>query len=578
MYSRIIIDRHVPIPMRDGTLLHADIYRPDTTDKVPVILSRTPYEKGGLLNFSFTMNPIRAVEYGYAVVFQDVRGRWMAEGNFYPYRHEIDDGYDSVEWLAAQPWCSGEVGMVGGSYIGATQWLAALAQPPHLKAIVPKITTSNYYGGWTYQGGAFELGFILSWTIGSLATDTARRMGKSDSLAELLVEADRFTQYYDYLPLKSVPILRDSEAAHYYFDWLDHPTYDDYWKPSALKERYGDVQVPALNVGGWHDLFLGGTLENFTRMQREGGSETARKGQRLLIGPWSHGVFTGLFPDHNYGAHSGEEGIDHTMVQLRYFDYFLKGIDNGVDTDAPVRLFIMGTNEWRNENEWPLARTQYTPWYLHGDGRSALREGILSPNAPADEPPDAYLYDPANPTPSIGGPTLHFGNVIGVDAGPKDQRSTETRPDVLVFSSDVLTEPVEVTGPLKVVLYAATSAPDTDFVAKLTDVFPDGASKILNEGIIRARYRQGTDAERPITPGEVYEYTIDVIATSNVFLPGHRIRLDICSASFPRFDRNLNSGKPHGTDTLDDAIIARQTIYHDSARPSHILLPIIPQA
>ncbi len=577
MYSRVLVDLHVPIPMRDGTLIHADIYRPDTTDQVPVILSRTPYEKGALLNYSFTINPVRAVEYGYAVVFQDTRGRWMAEGDFYPYRHESEDGYDSVEWLAAQPWCSGAVGMAGGSYIGATQWLTALAQPPHLKAIAPEITTSNYYDGWTYQGGAFELGFILQWAL-TLATDTARRMNQPDVGARMLTEIDGVTRLYEHLPLKTVPLLTDSGTANYYRDWLDHSTYDDYWQATAVKEVYNHVRVPALNIGGWYDLFLGGTLENFTRMQQEGGSPEARQGQRLLIAPWTHGVFTGLIAGQNYGAESGKDGIDHTMTQLRFFDHFLKGASSTPQSDAPVRLFIMGANQWRDEQEWPLARTQYVPWYLHGDGRSALHEGTLSPSAPADEPPDAYLYDPANPTPSIGGPTLHFGHLIGLDAGPMDQRPIESRPDVLVFTSEVLEQPLEVTGPLKVVLYAATSAPDTDFVAKLTDVFPDGASRLLNEGIIRARYRQGTDQARPITPVEVYEYTIDLIATGNVFLPGHRIRLDIGSASFPRFDRNLNSGKPLGEDTLADAQIAQQTIYHDSLRASYILLPIIPQA
>lgn len=573
MYSRILVERAVPIPMRDGIRLTADIYRPDTDQKVPVILSRTPYDKGSIRNYDFTLNAIRAAEQGYAVVYQDTRGRWQAEGDFYPFIYEMEDGYDSVEWLAAQPWCSGPVGMVGGSYIGATQWLTAIAQAPHLKAIAPNITSSDYYEGWAYQGGAFQLGAMLFWNVPTLAADRASRAGKMRTVERLLIESDNLIPHYEHLPLKTVPILHDDGLSSYYFDWLDHPTYDSYWKAIAVKEHYGRVNVPVLNMGGWYDLFLMGTLENFVRMQREGGSPASRYGQRLLIGPWSHGAFTGLFPDYNYGIMSGQDVIDITAIQLRFFDYHLKSLTNGLAEEPPVRIFVMGENKWRDENEWPLARAQYTPWYLHSDGH----EGTLSPAAPADEPADSYVYDPHNPTPTIGGSTFMAGLLLGIHAGPKDQRLAESRPDVLVYSSDVLTQPLEVTGPLKLRLYAATTAPDTDFVARLCDVFPDGTSRLLAEGIIRARYRQGTDQARPIIPNEVYEYPIDLVATSNVFLPGHRVRLDIMSASFPRFDRNLNSGRPLGEDTLAEAQAAQQTIFHDSSRPSHILLPMIPR-
>jgi len=555
--------------MRDGVHLTADIYRPDTDQKVPAILSRTPYDKGSLRNFDFTLNAIRAAEQGYAVIFQDVRGRWLAEGDFYPFTSEVEDGYDSVEWVAAQPWCSGPVGMVGGSYIGATQWLAAIAQAPHLKAIAPNITSSDYYEGWAYQGGAFQLGAMLFWNVPTLASDRAARGGNMQRVEHLLIEGDDLMPHYEHLQLKTLPILQEDGLSSYYFDWLAHPTYDSYWKAIAVKERYGQVNVPVLNLGGWYDLFLMGTLENFVRMQSEGGSPAARSGQRLLIGPWSHGAFTGLFPDFNYGVMSGQDVIDISAIQLRFFDYHLKGLTNGLTDEPPVRIFVMGSNQWRDEQEWPLARTQYTPWYLHG-------EGNLSPAVPAEEAADSYVYDPRDPTPTIGGSTFMAGLALGIHAGPKDQRPAEARPDVLVYSSEVLTQPLEVTGPLKVTLYAATSAPDTDFVARLCDVYPDGASRLLAEGIIRARYRQGTDQARPITPNEVYEYTIDLVATSNVFLPGHRVRLDIMSASFPRFDRNLNNGKPLGEDTLADAQTAQQTIFHDSSRPSHILLPVIP--
>jgi putative CocE/NonD family hydrolase len=321
-----------------------------------------------------------------------------------------------------------------------------------------------------------------------------------------------------------------------------------------------------------------GTLENYIRMQKEGGSREAREGQRLLMGPWSHGVFSGLFPEVDYGFLSGQDVIDITAIQLRFFDHHLKGLDNGPTEEPPVHIFVMGKNEWRFEREWPLARAQATPWYLHSDGRAANEGGMLSPVMPVMESSDSYVYDPHDPTPTVGGPTLMHGLLIGLNAGPRDQRPVEARPDVLVYTSDVLDKPLEVTGPLKVTLYAASSAPDTDFIARLCDVFPDGRSLVLAEGIIRARYRQGFDRARPVVPGEVYEYSIDLGATSNVLLPGHRLRLDIASSSFPRFDRNLNSGKALGEDTLADAQSAQQIIFHDSSRPSHILLPVIPQS
>jgi putative CocE/NonD family hydrolase len=575
MSTRLLLERDVVMPMRDGVTLKADIYRPDATQPVPAILSRTPYSKESLLNHSLTLDAFRGAEAGYAIVFQDTRGRWDSEGEFYPYRHEIEDGYDSVEWLAAQPWCSGAVGMVGGSYIGATQWLAAIGQPPHLGAIAPNITSSEYYEGWTYLGGAFRLATMLFWVVSSLATDTARRRGMNDEMLRLALASERLDERdYGHLPLKELPLLRDSGLASYYFDWLDHPGSDDYWQQFTVKRHYGKIQVPAYNLGGWFDIFVGGTLENFVRMQQEGGSEAARKGQRLLMGPWSHGVFSGLFPDYNFGLVSSQDVIDITALQLRFFDYHLKGIDNGLADEAPVRLFVMGENRWRDEWEWPLARTRYEAWYLHSDGK-ASGGGELSPQAPSEEPTDSYLYDPRDPTPTAGGFTMIHGLMVGIHAGPHDQRTVEARPDVLVYTSTILEQPLEATGPLTFVLYAASSAPDTDFIIHLCDVHPDGAARILAEGIIRARYREGKDKARLLTPGEVYEFKIDLAGTSHVFLPGHRIRVDVMSSSFPNFDLNLNSGGIVGEEALSAARPALQTVYHDGARASHIVLPVI---
>lgn len=580
MTNRVLVDRNVPISMRDGNVLRADVYRPDTDAPVPAIISRLPYNKDVLLNQTFAIHAIRAAEAGFAVVYQDSRGRFQSEGEFYPFVHEGRDGYDTVEWVAVQPWCDGAVGMTGASYFGATQWLAAAEQPPHLKAICPIVTTSEYYEGWTYQGGAFQLGFTLLWTLNDLASETARRRaltGETDpkEMVRLLLATDRMDAQYRHLPLSDLPVLRESEAAHFYSDWIAHATNDEYWQSIAINRRYNQIRVPAYNIGGWYDLFLHGTLENFARMRGEGGTETARIGQRLMIGPWAHGAFSGTYPDHSFGIFSSADLVDLTNLQLAFFAHHLKGEGNDIDQEPPVRIFIMGENRWRDEKEWPLARTRYTPWYLHSDGNAGNAGGVLSPKNPGEEAWDVYLYDPRDPTPTIGGPTFLPGLLLGANAGPKDQSLAEARRDVLVYTSPPLEEPVEVTGPLTVTLYAATSAPDTDFVVRLCDVYPDGASRILAEGILRTRFRDGYDRPRPIEPDQVYEYKINLVATSNLFQIGHRIRVDVTSSSFPRFDRNPNTAGTLGQDGPEDLQPALQTIFHDSERPSHILLPVI---
>ena len=582
MFSRLIVERNVAVPMRDGVLLRADVYRPETNQPVPAIVARLPYNKDALNMMIHAIQPVRAAEAGFAVVYQDTRGRYASEGEFYPFRHETQDGYDTVEWVAAQPWCSGAVGMTGASYFGATQWLTAIAQPPHLKAIFPVVTTSEYYESWTYQGGAFQLGFTLLWTLQALAADTSMRQaaaGEADpeEWVRLITGADALDDLYQYLPLSRLPLLKESKAADYYFDWIAHANDDEYWQSIAVNRHYDKVRVPAWNVGGWYDLFLHGTIENFVRMRKEGGSEVARQGQRLLIGPWAHGNLTNFYPEHNFGIMSDSAIVDFTALQLEFFGHYLRGDHNGIEKSPPVRIFVMGENRWRDENEWPLARIRYERWYLHGDGQGGSSGGALSPESPADEPADTYLYDPRNPTPTVGGPTFLPGLHVAANSGPRDQREGEARPDVLVYTSAPLERPVEVTGPLTAILYASTSAYDTDWVVRLCDVYPDGASRILAEGILRASYRDGYGQRKPVAPNQVVEYRINLVATSNLFQPGHRIRVDICSASFPRFDRNAGTGNPPGVDKLADLWPALQTVHHDAERPSHIVLPIIPR-
>jgi putative CocE/NonD family hydrolase len=545
-------ERELAVPMRDGTVLRADAYLPDGDEPVPAVVCRTPYNRSFPLTPMAALDPERATEAGIALVVQDVRGLYDSEGDFSPFFSEGDDGYDTVEWVAAQPWCDGNVGMTGRSYPAATQWRAALERPPHLRAISPVVVGSDYYSGWIYQGGAFQLGFNLFWV--HLMTDPKGR-GSLD-------------QHFRHLPVTNPPLLEESPAGVFYREWVAHPTYDEHWRRLSIRGRYGDVEVPAFIVGGWFDVFLGGTLENFAGLRDEGGSEEAREQTRLLIGPWAHGSAFGAYPDHSFKEYGPDDRIDLAEQQLRFFAAHLRGEPD--DAATPIRIFVMGANEWRDEREWPLARAESVPWYLRADG-------LLSPEPPdAGEEPDEYTYDPRDPAPTIGGPTSLPAKFMRQNAGPLDQAPVEKRDDVLVYSSEPLAEPMEVTGPLELVLHAATSGPDTDWIAKLCDVDEEGRSRILAEGVLRARYREGFDEARPVEPDRAYEYEIDLIATSNVFAAGHRIRLDVTSSSFPRFDRNANTGLPLGEDTEDTLTAARQRVFHDAERPSHLLLPVVP--
>jgi putative CocE/NonD family hydrolase len=569
----VTFERNVPTPTRDGTVLSADVYLPQPEGRYPVLLQRTPYDKT-LPAIGLMADPLRLAGAGYAVVVQDTRGRWSSEGEFRLFRDEIEDGYDAVEWCAAQPWSNGRVGMYGVSYVGVTQWLAAMARPPHLVTIMPALSAASAHNGWTHRGGAFELGFNLSLTLLFFALETAAKAAAPPGrIAEIVAAIDDLPGSFARLPPRDQPALAD--IAPYYFDWLDHPDDDEFWSPWKIEDSYGRVEVPALHIGGWYDIFLDGTIRNFVGMRSEGATPEARRGQKLVVGPWSHGIpwLANPVGDVDFGLASTGAAAELEALQLRWCEYWLKGVDNGVLDEPPVRIFVMGANVWRDEYEWPLARTSFDDYFFHSGGRanSCHGDGLLTREVPGAEPPDGYTFDPRDPVPTRGGglccsPGYNRG-------GAFDQRCVEARSDVLVYTTPPLVEDVEVTGPIRVTLWASSSARDTDWTAKLVDVEPDGFARNLTDGIIRARYRDSFAAPSLLEPDAIYRYEIDLPETSNLFRAGHRIRVEISSSNFPRFDRNPNTGRRVAAD--GELRCAAQRVYHDGEHPSGIRLPVI---
>jgi len=558
----VVVERNVEARMRDGIVLRADVYRPDKDGKFPVLLERTPYNKSGELNFGRV-----AAARGYVVVVQDVRGRYTSDGEWYTFKHESDDGYDTVEWAAALPYSNGKVGMFGGSYVGATQMLTAIAHPPHLAGIFPVVTASNYHDGWTYQGGAFEQWFNESWTSG-LAQDTLNRKVEAATNAR---------ESIDKLPLTTYPLFNFDAAqatslanlAPYFLDWLRHPSYDDYWKRWSIEEHYPDIQVPTYVVAAWYDIFQGGSLRNYLGITQHGGSEAARTKSRLLVMIGGHAGGGPKIGEVDFGKQSV---VDEDPLMLTWYDMLFKGEDNALAHEKPVKLFIMGRNEWSQESSWPPAGVRPTAYYLHsaGHANSLDGDGALSTSASGPDSVDHFSYDPANPAPTVGGPLCCDSQHQA--PGAFDQRKVESRPDVLVYTTPAFDRDYEVTGPVALDLYAGSSAVDTDFTAKLVDVGPDGFARNLTEGIVRARYRDSQETPQLMQPGKVYKFHIDLWSTGNVFLTGHKLRLEISSSNFPRFDRNLNTGQPAAESA--NYVKADNTVYHDRAYPSALTVAV----
>ena len=573
----IVKESDVPAKMRDGTTLYADVYRPDAEGKFPVLLLRLPYGKQFISDFG---DHEFFVPRGYVVVIQDGRGRFSSEGDFTPLENEPLDGYDTVEWAARLPWSDGKVGTIGQSYLGATQYLMSWTAPPSLRCQVPVSAAADFHSGWVHDvGGALVHGWAIPYAI-FMARDTIDRMGLKDDLWPQIREhlerpinfANPFTpEAYRHLPLMDWADML-SDVAPYLRDYLANADDGEYWWKINGLRKLEDVDVPMLHVSSWYDIFSRDGTIMFNGLKSRAATPEARGGQRLLLGPWGH-----LFPytsPTTKGAGEADFGdaslLDLHEYELDFLDYWLKDVDEGWDQRAPIRMFTMGRNEWRDEYEWPLARTQWTPLYLDSDADANTLDGggRLSHETAADSLPDSFVYDPADPVPTTG------GNLLVLPIGAYDQREVEARPDVLVYTGDVLQSEMEVTGPIEVVLYVETSALDTDFTAKLVDVRPDGYAQNIIDGMIRCRYRESRQDPTPMTPGELTEVKIDLWATSHVFAEGHKVRVEISSSNFPRFDRNLNTGGDQATGTTWE--VAHQRVHHNGRYRSHIMLPVIP--
>ena len=548
---RVLLD--VKVPMRDGVRLSTSIYLPPTADPHPVVLVRTAYNRVG-------MQPGPFVKCGLALVVQDCRGRYDSAGECYPFTSEAEDGYDTLEWIGQQPWCNGSIGMFGDSYLAATQFYAAPLGSRYLKALNPRFMAGDPWKRAYYCDGAFSLALTWSW----LCFETSART--SQAAAMPLFDVRRLLHH---LPIVSLDEASGAGVVPAYRDYVTHSQYDEHWKVLDIRDRYSRYTAPALLTGGWYDNYPAEAVRVFCGLRRHAPTPELRDAHRLLIGPWTHGVNPATsLGELDFGAGSLVEN-DATN---RWLDCLLHDGDPADFQQAPVRLFVMGSNQWRDFSDWPPPGTRSLPFYLRSSGR-------LSQALPEAESPDGYTYDPENPAPTLGGNhsvgPYNPGLYEFVKPGPYDQRPVEERNDVLVYTSDVLQQDLEVIGPVTVELYAATSTPDTDFVARLTDVYPDGRSINIAEGVIRARFREDVwGTPKLLEPGQTCAYTIDLQVTANLFAKGHRIRLQITSSNFPLWDRNLNSGRDPATDT--EIRIAEQIIHHDRAHPSCLRLPVVP--
>jgi putative hydrolase, CocE/NonD family len=553
----------IEVPMRDGIRLRGVLYRAGGEPR-PALLVRNPYGEP----MARTIPVLPFLDAGFNVLVQYCRGTGGSEGELRTFENEAADGLDTIAWLRGQPWCDGRIAMFGMSYLGMCQLAVSGHRPEGLVAIVPIVAPDDYRDGLAFRQGAFQLGQALGWHLMKAAQQLGEAAGRGEDVSAAFAALGRLAAdipaAYRRLPLTDRPGLTD--ALPTWRTWLEKENEPDYWRSISYADRRARTAVPGLHIGGWFDLFLRGTIGNYTTIVAGADPEVARR-QHLIIGPWPHADQSGVTGEVVYDGGSAQ-AIGLEEQQLRFLREVLAGEPTSL---PPVQIYVMGADRWRVENEWPLARTDWQTWYLSADGtltREPPAEGELE-----------YVHDPHDPVPTVGGAILMTGSPDGglsYQPGSRDQRVLDGRRDILRFTSPVLDRDVEVTGPLTVELYAATSAADTDFTAKLIDVHPDGRAMWVADGIVRARYRDGMDIPSPVVPGEVYAYRIDLGATSQVFKAGHRIRVDIASSNFPCYDRNSGSGKPAGQVTEDDFVTAVQRVCFGPGRPSAIRLPVIP--
>jgi len=541
--------------MRDGVKLSSDIYLPDARGKFPVLITRSPYMTVEGFQKRFSEEAKFFARQGYAFVIQDCRGKNDSEGTFHPFFDDPTDGFDTLNWCAKQEWSNGKLGTIGASYQAWNQWAAATQNPPNLRAMVSIVALPDPVLNVPFQNGALVL-----WMAEWMATVDGKK-----NTAPSIYDA---SELFNHLPLRTMDERFGRKESSIWQNWIRHPSADDYWKHSFYQDKFSQIDLPVLHISGWYDDDLIGTHINYTSMRKSAKSENARNNQKLIIGPWPHHVnVTRQLATIDFGQSAL---IDLRKIELEWFDYWLKDIENGIMKQPKVDIFTMGSNEWRKGESWPLERTQYVEYFLHSNGRANTSTGdgkLSSTKANKEEPCDSYRYDPADSCPNI------YDTSAMAAEGPFDQRPIERREDVLVYSTPVLDANLEVTGPVRVKLFASTSARDTDFWTQLVDVFPNGYSMHLTEGIIRARYRNSLEKPELMEPEKVYEFDIDLWITSNVFQRGHRVRLDVSSSSFPKYDRNPNTGNQFGADTTLN--VADQRVYHNERHPSHILLPVI---
>ncbi|MBW2465498.1 MAG: CocE/NonD family hydrolase, partial [Deltaproteobacteria bacterium] len=573
MTHNIIVERDVMVTMRDGVRLATDIYRPDDDARHPVLVNQHPYDNDMfLVVHELLFSPLIAAQRGYVVVSTETRGRSGSEGEWRPYGDEGKDAYDAVEWAAEQSWSDGNVGLYGACALGLAAIQGAVEAPPHLKAVFAYMTATNFYNGWTYSaGGALELGFQMSWTWTILARDTLSRLGLEPSALEeadkKLVEASAdMIGSASHLPLIDFPAFQGG-AAPYWREWLSHPSYDAFWQKVDNVSRAERIQVPVMHLSAWYDTCLKGHMD-LDRALRERGDERVRDQHRMIIGPTDHSAYYNKRPSCAGQRDFGPEALTGADVLsgmvFEWFDHWLRGEAQTLMPDSQVRYYQMGEGCWKEAASWPPPHT-VRAYYLHSGGQanSRLGDGVLSVETPGSEPADSYVYDPLNPVPTTGGRSM-----IDVPTGVENQAEVEERQDVLVYTTPRLAEPLALTGPMTLDLFASSDAPDTDFTAKLVDVEPDGYCANIAEGIIRARYRNGCEKEEFLEPGVATKFTIDLWDIAHTFAPDHRIRLEISSSNFPRFDRNLNSHETPALGSADDAQKAVQQVFHDAANAS----------